>query len=342
MDAWYFDHLICPRDGAAVSGDHNTLICTQGHHYPVVDGIPIMLLEDVEQTLWVAETSINRAWESDPSGLYLDTVGISDEERRGVLSLVSRDCDAIDPVVSYLVAATNGVMYRPVIGRLTRYPIPYCPLPQGNGRSLLDIGCNWGRWSISAARRGWNVVGIDPSLGAVLAASRVAQSMNLPVRYVVGDGRYLPFGSDQFDGTFSYGVLQHLSHENVTKIAEELARVLKPQGFCMVQMPNRLGLRSIYQQARRRFRAPFEFEVRYWPISELRRVFSKSIGDTRISIDCFGGLGIQKADWDLMSTARKLVIAGSETAKFVSRLFPILLYVADSVYVRSTKSAHAS
>jgi cyclopropane fatty-acyl-phospholipid synthase-like methyltransferase len=42
----------------------------------------------------------------------------------------------------------------------------------GAGKLLLDIGCSWGRWSISAARNGWCVVGIDPSLGAIMAARR--------------------------------------------------------------------------------------------------------------------------------------------------------------------------
>ena len=43
-------------------------------------------------------------------------------------------------------------------------------LPRG---PLLDIGCSWGRWSLAAARKGYSVVGIDPSLGAVMAARRI-------------------------------------------------------------------------------------------------------------------------------------------------------------------------
>ena len=40
------------------------------------------------------------------------------------------------------------------------------------GSRLLDLGSSWGRWSIAAARKGYSVVGLDPSLGAVLAARR--------------------------------------------------------------------------------------------------------------------------------------------------------------------------
>jgi hypothetical protein len=38
----------------------------------------------------------------------------------------------------------------------------------GGGELLLDIGSNWGRWSASAASKA-GVIGIDPSLGAIMA-----------------------------------------------------------------------------------------------------------------------------------------------------------------------------
>ena len=99
----------------------------------------------------------------------------------------------IDPVVAYLIAATNGLMYRHLIGRLESYPIPDIDLPPGEGRTLLDVGCSWGRWSLAAARLGYTVIGIDPSLGAVMAARRVARQLNLAATFLVGDARHLPF-----------------------------------------------------------------------------------------------------------------------------------------------------
>src|SRR6187402_1499218 len=66
---------------------------------------------------------------------------------------------AIDPVVAFLVAATNGLLYRHLIGQLTSYPIPDLALPPGNGRPLLDVGCSWGRWTMAAAARGYDAIG---------------------------------------------------------------------------------------------------------------------------------------------------------------------------------------
>jgi SAM-dependent methyltransferase/uncharacterized protein YbaR (Trm112 family) len=342
MDSWYLANLVCPRDGTHLSLQEEQLICQQGHEYPVVDGIPVMLLDDVAQTMFVAENSLKLAREnSDASGFYLDSIGIGAEEKRGVSSLAAGHNGSVDPVVAFLVVATNGTMYQPMIGKLKRYPIPNFPLPEGHGRRLLDVGCSWGRWSIAAARLGWDVVGIDPSLGAIMAARRVARSMELPIRYVVADGRFLPFRPGLFDAVFSYSVLQHLARHDVVATLREMARTLKPLGLCLVQMPNKRGFRSIYQQARRRFRVARGFEVRYWRIGDLRDTFSNAVGATQISIDCFGGLGIQKADWDLMPPGRKLIIAGSEMLKKIAQVLPFLLYLADSVYVTSVKPAES-
>ena len=116
-----------------------------------------------------------------------------------------------------LTAATNGIAYRHLVGKLKEYPLPEIRLPQGNRQTFLDIGCSWGRWCIAAARKGYTPIGIDPSLGAVMAANRIARQMGLQIKYVVGDGRFLPFKPEALDCVFSYSVLQHFSREDVAQ-----------------------------------------------------------------------------------------------------------------------------
>jgi hypothetical protein len=106
--------------------------------------------------------------------------------------------DEIDPFVN----GTNGAMYRPLVGRLLRYPIRELRVPPGQGQSLLDIGCNWARWSISAARKGYAVVGLGPCLQAVEAARRVSQQLDLKNDNVVGDATHLLFSAESFDVVF--------------------------------------------------------------------------------------------------------------------------------------------
>jgi SAM-dependent methyltransferase len=221
-----------------------------------------------------------------------------------------------------------------MIGKLRSYPIPELRLPAGEGKTFLDLGCNWGRWSIAAARKGYAVIGVDPSLGAVMAARRVAERLGLPIRHVVADARFLPFPSSSFDVVFSYSVLQHLSKTNVRTVVDQVARTLKAGGVSFIQMPNFLGIRSLQHQARRGFREPCDFEVRYWSLPELTKAFSR-IGTTAISVDCYFGLGLQESDVHLMPPHLKLLIRLSAVLRQLTGRLPFLKYVADSVYVRS-------
>src|SRR5262249_51760405 len=218
-------------------------------------GVPVLLLAEIEQTIWVAKKSIERArgrnGADDGDPYFTDTLGLTDEQRVEVKEKLSRlDHEPIDPVVNALVVATSGNLYREVRGHLTTYPIPELRLPGGSGH-FLDVGCNWGRWCIAAARKGYQVVGIDPSLGAELAARRVSQRLGLDVSFVVADARFLPFAAASYDVVFSYSVLQHLSKADAAAALREVARTLAPGGCSLIQMPNVFGIRSLYHQLNR-------------------------------------------------------------------------------------------
>jgi SAM-dependent methyltransferase len=270
-------------------------------------------------------------------GLYLESLSISEIQKNGIIHLARTGAGRIDPVVAYMIGATNGNLYSHLIGKLDSYPIPHLRLPAGGGQTFLDLGCNWGRWSIAAAQKGYRVTGIDPQLGAIMAARRVSRELGLSINYVVADARYLPFAANSFDNVFSYSVLQHLSKQNVAAAVSEIARALRPGGASLVQMPTPFGVRTFYNQARRRFRPAHGFQVRFWTIPSLRRLFSQ-IGETRISVDCYFGTGLQHADAHLMPAKWRFVLAVSEALRKMSRFARPMVYVADSVYVHSTKT----
>lgn len=340
LDPWYLQHLVCPVSRSRLQFAGGALRSPEGRTYPVVDGVPIMLVRESEETLHVAGATLARA-QSEPQAasdeLYLETLGISDQQRQEVREAARSGRARIDPVVASLVAATGGNAYRGLVGKLSEYPIPEIRLPHGEGRSLLDIGCNWGRWSISAARKGYQVVGLDPSLGAIIAARRVAGKLGLPNRYVVGDARFLPFAPEAFDVVFSYSVLQHFRKTDVATAVAEIARVVKPGGRALIQMPNAFGIVSLIHQARRGFREGTKFDVRYWRLRELERAFAK-IGPTSISVDCFFGLGLQKSDAAILSPPVRALIALSELLRAASDRVRALRLVADSVYVSATRA----
>lgn len=338
FDDWLLENMACPRDASRLIFGGGQLSCEHGHAYPVIQGVPVMLLEEAVDTLGVMSASAARARKEQSSAssnkdYYLETIGISDEEREGVLRLAATAGNEIDPVVNFLVAATNGIMYKQLISRLQSYPVPNLDLPEGNGRRFLDIGCSWGRWSIAAARKGYIPVGLDPSIGAIMAAKRVASQLGLPIRFVVGDARYLPFKDQAFETAFSYSVIQHFNYLDANQAIREAARVLVPAGKCLIQLPNAFGLRCLYQQARRAFRRPQGFEVRYWTPNRMKRTFSESFRTDALVADCFFGIGLQASDIHMMPRFRRMLIHASELAKRLTKRLPTITRAADSIWI---------
>jgi SAM-dependent methyltransferase len=272
----------------------------------------------------------------------IDTLAISASLRNRVRQLVRPRTDlngTVDPAINFLIMATNGIAYESKRGHLTEYPIPKIPLPPNIGQRLLDLGCSWGRWSASAARLGYEVYGIDPSLGAVLAATRLFRELDLRGRFACGDGRNLPFPDRSFDVVYSYSVLQHLSDEDADAAWSEIGRVLKPSGLALVQMANRFGVRSLYHLARRGFRKARAFEVRYRSPTELKKLGMRHVGPSRLFVDCFGGLGLQMSDRHLYCWPARYAVTISELLKKLARVAPPLTSFADSLFISCIKGS---
>lgn len=309
--------VVCPRDRAPLERDADSLACVSGHAYRVIDGIPVLLVEDEEPTHASCWVSLERR-EGDGS---------------------TADGGEIEPLVQDVIAATCGNLYKHMIGTMDTYPIPEIRLPPGEGRTFLEVGCNWGRWCVSASRRGYRTTGIDPSLDAIRAAVRVAEQLEAEAEYVVGDARHLPFPDASFDVVFSYSVFQHFTREDALASFAELGRTLKPGGLALVQMANVYGARSLFNQLReRRFREPRTmFDVRYWSTRELRAAFEGAVGETALSVDGFLTLNPQPADLPLLPRRYRALVRGSEAMRRLSRRVPFLVHAADSVYVAARK-----
>jgi 2-polyprenyl-3-methyl-5-hydroxy-6-metoxy-1,4-benzoquinol methylase len=237
----------------------------------------------------------------------------------------------VDEWVRSSIVKTHGNLYRRA--RLTRYPIPSFPLGPGGGRSLLDVGCNWGRWTIAAARAGFRATGIDPARKAVEAARRVAGQLGVDAEYVVADARRLPFPDDSFDVVFSYSVLQHLPKDDARLAAREAGRVLRPGGTAWIEMPNARGLLNLVRQAVRGFSEGTGADVRYWSPAELRAAFG-GIGPVELIADGFLTIDPQPSDLDLLPGGPRLVVRVSEALRRASLRAPFLVGLADSLVVK--------
>jgi SAM-dependent methyltransferase/uncharacterized protein YbaR (Trm112 family) len=317
VDETLLQLLVCPRDHQILEEEERHLRCPSGHRYPIVEGIPILLLSETPQTHVEGTRSLQ--------------LGASAEA--APTPLPGPPPAEIDPFVQDVIAATNGLLYIRLVGTLTDYPIPYLRLPPGDGKRFLEIGCNWGRWCVAAARAGYRPVGIDPSLKGIRAARHVARQLGIEAHYVVADGRYLPFASGTFDRVFSYSVLQHLSKENARLTLQEAVRALHSSGEFLVQMPNCFGIRCLYHQARRGFRKGRDFDVRYWTPRELTSTFRAAFGSAHVFVDGFFSLNAQISDVKLLPWKYRTVVYASEALRKISGVFSPLTYVADSLYV---------
>jgi ubiquinone/menaquinone biosynthesis C-methylase UbiE len=247
--------------------------------------------------------------------------------------------DGVDEFVQHIIGGTNSNLYAHLKDKLKRYPIPELRLPRSvTPGTFIDVGCNWGRWCIAAARAGFQPVGVDPSLEAILAATRVARQLGLQARYVVADARFLPFRSESFQFAHSYSVFQHFDKRDAKDAVAQIGRVLSGHGVSVVQMLNKFGLRSAYVQARRGFRRAVAFETRYWTPAELKVAFSERIGPSELLLGSFFTQG-QASDKDLFRPHQRAIFEIAEVLKRCAAYMPWLINAADNLYVYSTKPA---
>lgn len=98
-----------------------------------------------------------------------------------------------------------------------------------SGKSLLHLQCHFGQDTLSWARLGANVVGVDFSTEALKAARQINEQLGLPATFVESNVLELNLNR-QFDVVFtSYGAICWL--DNLDVWASVIARHLKPDGF---------------------------------------------------------------------------------------------------------------
>lgn len=92
-----------------------------------------------------------------------------------------------------------------------------------NKAKILDAGCGFGRETKIFHSKGYDVTGIDISVGLL----RLAKRKNPDVPFIFGDFRNLHFPSNSFDAVWVHASLLHLETINdVEKAIKEFYRVL--------------------------------------------------------------------------------------------------------------------
>jgi ubiquinone/menaquinone biosynthesis C-methylase UbiE len=116
------------------------------------------------------------------------------------------------------------------------------------GRSVLDVACGDGAYSISACKRGARVVAVDRSPAMLEAARRRAEDCRNGISFCLGAAEALPFDSKTFDAVIAVTALCFVRDPRQT--IREAARVLKPGGNLIVGELGRYSLWAISRKIR--------------------------------------------------------------------------------------------
>lgn len=128
---------------------------------------------------------------------------------------------------------------------------------------ILDLCCGSGRHAISLAEAGYHVIGID--LSKTLLRKAIQDAQGLPVYFVHGDMRKLPFVDQSFEVVLnlftSFGYFE--KNECNLEVLKEIYRVLKPHGrFCIDFLNEQYLRRNLVPESKRMIDDTLIHEVR--------------------------------------------------------------------------------
>lgn len=116
-------------------------------------------------------------------------------------------------------------------GASTLHPLELSEMGDVHGKSLLHLQCHFGLDTLSWARLGAKVTGVDISDKSIERANELATAAKLPARFIRSDifdlSKVL---NEKFDIVFtSYGVTVWIA--DIDRWAETIARYVKPGGY---------------------------------------------------------------------------------------------------------------
>ncbi len=141
----------------------------------------------------------------------------------------------------FFVDFTNRDFFKRDLEELRLRDLSLFTLGEVSGKTILDIGCGQGLYSMILLRLGAKkVCGQDISENAITVARKKAKNLNYDnFTGIVGDCSELQFEDDTFDLVFSGDVFEHISDDLKLKCIKEAYRVLKPGGTFTIKTPNK-------------------------------------------------------------------------------------------------------
>jgi SAM-dependent methyltransferase len=105
-------------------------------------------------------------------------------------------------------------------------------ITQAGAATVLDLGCGTGRFAnLFSERFQARVIGLDPAVAMLRAATKAAERANL--FYAIARGEQIPLRDASCDLAWLSQVIHHITDRKAC--ARELRRVLKPGGYVLIR-----------------------------------------------------------------------------------------------------------
>jgi len=119
--------------------------------------------------------------------------------------------------------------------RRSRHPYlhEFLPYVKKQNAIILDLGCGLLQNSLYFVKNACYVIGIDLNFAYLLEGRKGFSGADI----VCGDGKFLPFKTNTFNGIIVVDLLEHFPLHDVKKVIEEIIRVLKDQSSIFLHVP---------------------------------------------------------------------------------------------------------
>ena len=113
--------------------------------------------------------------------------------------------------------------------------------PDLSRKKILEVGCGIGGFSINAASRDAEVVGVDVAPKAINQAKNLAKqfSVHKKINFIIADAHYLPLKNNCMEIVICSETLEHVS--DYKKAFSELVRTTQNSGYLLLTVPNLLS-----------------------------------------------------------------------------------------------------
>ena len=134
-----------------------------------------------------------------------------------------------------------------------------------HGASILDYGCGPGRISASLAGIGYDVTGVDQSIGMIGCAKRIPAGKSRMKFYVIGELAGL-FEPDRWDAIVCSSVIEYI--EEPLDTLRSFFRSLRPGGVLMLSYANLCTFWRLLTLSQRKRHPHLHFQYNVWTRSQ--------------------------------------------------------------------------